>query len=102
MTDKTTAPTGVVSSPELGLLREWAAASGTRFVCRSHGLQTTNTVSHDDLLQLVQAAVVAERERLANHFDSIADKCSVFDLRIAYRKTADVIRSKQPNPKASG
>jgi hypothetical protein len=69
MTDQTTAPAGVVSSNQLGLLREWADASGTRFVCRSHGLQTTNTVSHDDLLQLVQAAVVAERERCAQVCD---------------------------------
>lgn len=49
----------------LGLLDEWAKASGTHFAARSAGLQTTDTVSRDDLLQLMRAVEAAERERCA-------------------------------------
>ena len=41
------------------LLAEWAATSRTRFVSRSHGMQTTDTVSRDDLMQLICAARAA-------------------------------------------
>jgi hypothetical protein len=41
------------------LLAEWAATSRTRFVSRSHGMQTTDTVSRDALMQLICAARAA-------------------------------------------
>ena len=50
-------------SANTNLLDEWAEASGTVFVSRSHGLQTTATVSRDDLMQLVNVAVELEQKR---------------------------------------
>ncbi len=44
------------------LLDEWAEAAGVRFVSRSHGQATTGTVSKDDLLQLVRAALAAHQK----------------------------------------
>jgi len=47
------------------LIDEWADAACVRFVNRSSGEYTTNTVSRYDLQQLIDAAVARERERAA-------------------------------------
>ena len=62
-----TQPAGLVRPNDgLGpLLAEWADAACVRFVSRSSGQRTTDTVSKDDLLQLMRAAQAAERERCA-------------------------------------
>lgn len=64
MTDQVARPGGSDSSDVLGpLLDAWAKAEGLRFVNRSYGQYTTNTVSRESLSALVQAAVAAQRER---------------------------------------
>lgn len=57
-------PLALVSSDVLGpLLDDWAEAACVRFVNRSYGQSTTDTVSRDDLLQLMRAVQAAECER---------------------------------------
>ena len=47
------------------LLDGWANVEGVRFVSRSYGQRTTDTVSRDGLLDLMRAVQAAERERFA-------------------------------------
>lgn len=52
--------------PAVVLLNDWADAACVRFVSRSYGPRTTDTVNQDDLLQLVRAAMAqADAERAA-------------------------------------
>jgi hypothetical protein len=61
-----TTPGALGSHEQLGpLLEGWANVECVRFVNRSTGQRTTETVSRDGLLDLMRAVQAAERERCA-------------------------------------
>jgi hypothetical protein len=76
MTDQESRPDGSVSSEGLGpLLDDWAEAACVRFVNRSYGQSTTETVGRDDLLQLMRAVQSAECERICAAIKAEDDHC---------------------------
>ena len=52
-------PAQPVATSARGLLAAWQAAANVLFVSRSSGQYTTDTVSRDDLIQLIEAAFAA-------------------------------------------
>ena len=52
-------PAQPVATSARGLLAAWQAAANVLFVSRSSGQYTTDTVSRDDLIQLIEAAFTA-------------------------------------------
>jgi acetyl esterase/lipase len=84
----------------------WTYADQRRRRADRPEYESEDLFTTDQMQAYAREAVALERERLADHFDNLASKCSVIDLRIAYRRTAEVIRGKSPNttdePRPSG
>lgn len=85
---------GLGFSEGLGpLLEGWANVECVRFVNRSTGQRTTETVSRDGLLDLMRAAQAEERERCARIVERINGWIGTREIAAEIRGETQVLRA---------